>query len=331
MTVPDSTDAERSRRPALRVGLVGPGRTRNGLGPFLARHLAMAGARVVAVAGREPARTAAAAAVLARQLGHDVAACAGVEELVDLARLDALVIASPVRAHLGALRCALGARLPTLCEKPLVDAGECAQVRALVDAFVAAQIPLLENCQWPFALAALARAGVVATSAPARLSMRLSPTGVGRDMLIESLSHLLSLLQATLSLATDVVVEGVQFWPPQRSARESATELRLAMSVRRATAACEVGLELVCCPQQPRPAWFALDGARFTRELELPQYHWRFRHARGTDSVGDPQADLVYSFVQLITEPDLDLARSHAAAIQTRARLFADIVAAFDG
>ncbi len=318
--------------PTLRVGLVGPARTRNGLGPFLARHLAAAGAHVVAVAGREPTRTRAAAAALALQLEHDVAAAPSVDALVHDHRLDALVIASPIPAHLTALRLALAARLPTLCEKPLVDVSERAAARDLVAAFVAAQVPLLENCQWPFALAALRRAGVVpsaaATPTPTRFAMRLSPTGVGREMLTESLSHLLSLLQATLPLDDSTLVDDVRF---ESTVTTEATQMRLDFRMRTASHTCQAGLELVHCPQQPRPAWFALDGARFARELELPQYHWRFRHAQGTDSIGDPQADLVYSFVQIIKEPDLDLARTHAAAIQTRARLFADLVAAFDG
>ena len=209
--------------------------------------------------------------------------------------------------------------------------------RDLVDAFVAAQIPLLENCQWPFALAALRRAGVVPsatstpTPTPTRLAMRLSPTGVGREMLTESLSHLLSLLQATLPLVDATVVDDVRFQSATATPTAQSTQMRLDFRIRTANHICQASLELVHCPQQPRPAWFAVDGARFARELELPQYHWCFRHAQGTDSVGDPQADLVYSFVQLIKEPDLDLARTHAAAIQTRARLFADLVAAFDG
>ena len=54
----------------LHVGIVGAGRSRNGLGPFLASHLEAAGGQVVAVSGRSADRAAAAADGLETRLGH---------------------------------------------------------------------------------------------------------------------------------------------------------------------------------------------------------------------------------------------------------------------
>jgi hypothetical protein len=323
VTTPSSPVRHAHSRRELAVGLVGPGRTRNGLGPFLARHLAAAGARVVAVAGRDLVRTQPAAAALAAQLGHDVAAYGDVARLVARGDLDALVICTPIAAHLHALQLALAARLPTLCEKPLADAGDTAAACTLIEGFAAAGVPLVENCQWPFALAALRRAGVCSTDSPGAFGMRLSPSQPGRDMLTESVSHPLSLLQDLVALDAESRVSDVSF-------SGSDTALRVVWCVRGRDLDCDVTLDLVHTPDQPRPAWFALNGVRVTRQIELPHYYWCFEHADGTHSVGDPQAALVYSFVQLISQPDLDLARTHAAAIATRARFFAAIVGAYD-
>jgi len=310
----------------LRFGLVGPGRTRNGLGPFLAKHLAVAGGRVVAVAGRDPARTAAAAAALGRDLGWPVAAHASLADLVGRGDIDALVIASPIDAHLPALRAALAARLPALCEKPLADRHAAEEVQATIAAFAAEGLLLAENCQWPFALAALQERGVVPRGLPRSFAMRLSPTGRGREMLVESLSHPLSLVQALAGEGAAWALVGAAFSTRAPDAEAMRVELELDAGGQR----CALALELVRCPEQPRPAWFALDGVRCERELILPAYRWGFRHQGGFEDVGDPQAALVYGFVASLPEPDLDLIRRHAATLAARARLFTDVVVAFD-
>lgn len=316
-------------RSALRVGLVGPGRTRDGLGPFLARHLLAAGARVVAVCGRDLARTTDAAQSLARSLGNPVAAHVDLASMLRTAPLDALVIAAPIASHLPALQQAVAFGLPTLCEKPLVDADETDAALAALQGLRAAGAPLVENCQWPYALRALRRLGAAIAARPARFAQRLSPSGAGRSMLVDSLSHFLSLLQEVAA------IDGARCVDVEFSSREpQATEMTLSGALRAPDVDLEFRLELVQCPQQPRPAWFAVDDLRCERHLLLPQYHWQFEFGGRRETVGDPQASLVYDFVSLASEPrsesNLDVARSLSSAIRTRARLFREIVGAYD-
>src|SRR5262245_11429422 len=95
----------------LPTGIVGAGRSRNGLGPFLATFLERAGCRVTAVAGRSPERAEANAAALGERLGHEVRPCRDLDELCT-SGIAALVIASPPEHHLAALRAAAAAGLP---------------------------------------------------------------------------------------------------------------------------------------------------------------------------------------------------------------------------
>jgi hypothetical protein len=314
-----------------RLGLVGPGRTRNGLGPFLARHAVAAGAEVVAVAGRTLPRTRAAAAELAAALGHPVAAHASVFELTARGDLTAVIVAAPIPAHLPALRAALAARLSTLCEKPLVDVGEHAAAMDVVGGFANAGVLLVENCQWPRALAALRRRGVLESAPPASFSMRLSPAGSGRAMLVDSVSHFLSVLQDLYGLDRDASagLERIAF----TGVAAEASELSVEVAVRAAGGLARARLDLVRCPAQPRPAWLEFDGRRLSRQLQLPAYVWQFRDGQTVHSIGDPQADLVYDFVQLLSQPSSaspDLVRRHAAAVANRARSFEAIVSAYD-
>ena len=314
------------QRKSVRIGLVGAGRTRNGLGPFLAKHLAAAGGQVVAVAGRSLPRTTTAAQALTAELGHVVDAHASVEDLVARGDLDGLVIASPIESHLRGLAAAAAAGLPTLCEKPLGPPADLVGVEAALARFAARALLLVENCQWPCALPAVRRLlGAGGLDDVGEFTMRLSPLAVGWDMVAEALSHFLSVAQVLRTVGHDARVVAPEF-----STRDpGATALSVSFTLQGSFAALSCRLDLQRHETQPRPAWMTFDGRRIDREIELPRYHWRFRSGSSSESAGDPQVDLVYSFVHLIQEPDLDRTRTLAEDIRQRARLFRDIRSAF--
>ena len=87
------------------IGIVGAGRTRDGLGPFLATFFEEEGFRVAAVSGRSLDRATVNAETLGPKLGHEVTAFASPAALC-AAHVAALVIASPVQFHLEALQAA---------------------------------------------------------------------------------------------------------------------------------------------------------------------------------------------------------------------------------
>lgn len=313
-------------RKSSRIGLVGAGRTRNGLGPFLARHLAAAGGQVIAVAGRSLPRTSTAARALAAELGHHVAVHASVEDLVARGDLDALVIASPIDSHLRCLAAAAAAGLPTLCEKPLGPPADFVGIEAALARFAARELLLVENCQWPHALPAIGRLlGAGALEAVGAFAMRLSPLAVGWDMVAEALSHFLSVAQVLRPLGPDACVIDPEF----STRNPGATALSVSFTLQGSFTPLACRLDLERHETQPRPAWLILDGRRVDREIELPRYHWRFGSGGSSESSGDPQADLVYSFAELIQEPDLDRTTAFAEDIRQRARLFRDIRSAF--
>ncbi|MFO0276269.1 MAG: hypothetical protein ACK533_03210, partial [Planctomycetota bacterium] len=113
MTVP--VPSELPPTAPLRVGIFGAGRSRQGLGPFLARAFEAAGATVAAVAGRDAAGGVRAAGELAALLGHPVAAA----DAMALARaVDALGVAAPVARHLAGVDDGLAAGGRCGCGRP---------------------------------------------------------------------------------------------------------------------------------------------------------------------------------------------------------------------
>ena len=98
----------------VRCGVVGAGRSRVGLGPFLVRDLEAAGASVTAIAGRDGKRTSALAREYAERYDHPVVASVSVPEMLATEGLDAVVIAAPIEVHLPALRAAVEAGVHAL-------------------------------------------------------------------------------------------------------------------------------------------------------------------------------------------------------------------------
>ncbi|MBL8749845.1 MAG: Gfo/Idh/MocA family oxidoreductase [Planctomycetes bacterium] len=310
-------------RAPLRVGIVGAGRTRQGLGPYFARWFEAAGARVAAVSGRTLDGARRTADELAAAFGHPVDAAA---DAAALARtVDLLVVASPVATHLEGLDAALAAGVPCLCEKPLVAAEHEAAGRARIAAFGRRGLLLAENCQWPHALPALFELHPELTGAPVwRVAMGLGPIGAGAAMVADSLSHVLSVVQALAPL-DDAVVHDV------RATDRSATAVRNVVSFTVGARAGPVAVELHLehCPQPPRPAWIAVNGRRVDRRIGAG-YTISFVRGDGRAlNVTDPLQRLVYGLVSTLESEPRERTEAFAS-LDVRLRLYTTILRALE-
>lgn len=308
----------------LCCGLVGPGRRRNGLGPFLARWLEAAGIQVKAAAGRSLERSLVDCDRLAGELGHGVAAYGSLAKMLAAEEFDALVIASPQESHLEGIEAALAAGLHLLCEKPLVTEAEIGRVASLVEGFVERGLVLWENCSWPETLPAMLELYPQRGSGlPRRVAMGLSPSGRGRSMVEDSLSHFLSILQALLPVNQESRVTGLEW-----SCRDREAEaVDLCFSLAGDFPGVLARFELRHCQNQPRPAWISIDGDRMDRHIRLADYQISFRGGGRETKVDDPLARLVYGFANQVRNPDLERIRSEAGRIRDRARLYQQILA----
>ena len=258
-------------------------------------------------------------------LGHPVQACDGVAALLDV-DLDALIVASPVETHLPALRAALSAGVPVLCEKPLVTPEEHLWVPELMQGFRDRGLLVMESCQWPLLLPALGRLYPARNfQRPHKVAMRLSPSPTGGAMMRDSLSHFLSVLQALAAIDGDIRIAAQEF-----RGRGGRDGLDLSLRLEADEIRLHGELLLRQCPQQPRPAWIEADGARTERQIRLPDYLISLTAGARNVSVDDPLAALVYGFAQLAREADLDRVRFESLVIQNRARLYHQIIEALD-
>jgi hypothetical protein len=305
------------------VGIVGAGRSRNGLGPFISGFLERAGCRVIAVAGASPERAERNAVDLGQRLGHHVHACRDLDELAR-SGIKALVVTSPVAVHLDALRAALTARLPVLCEKPLVDESQLAEGLSVIDAFRQSRIPLVENCQWPFVVLALRRHLVFTDLLPLRqAALGFATPTPGRAMVRGLLPHLLSVIQALTLLDLDADVEDIDW--DQSPAGTDLSVLRFRLRGRPANVAAALHhLESRQVP--PRPAWIEVNEARFVRRVDA-DYSFVFTCGDREFSVEDPMMQLVQRFVDWVKTSDQVGIDREAGLVSQRLQLYQTILA----
>ena len=310
----------------LRFGILGAGRSRQGLGPYHALHAEAAGGEVVAIAGRSLDRTKATARSLEQSLSHEVLACEGVDALLGTS-LDALIIAAPPEAHLPALKATLAAGVPVLCEKPLVTPEQHPTVPELMQGFRDRDLLVMESCQWPLLLSGLARLHPGQDfQRPRQVKMRLSPSPTGRAMMVDSLSHFLSVLQALAAVDGNTRIAALEF----RGRGGAVDGLDLSLRLEGDDIQLVAELFLRQCPEQPRPAWIEVDGARIERQIRLPDYQISLAAGARKLSVDDPLAALVYGFAQSVREAARERVRTESLAIQDRARLYRQIIETLD-
>jgi hypothetical protein len=144
-------------------------------------------------------------------------------------------------------------------------------------------------------------------------------------MLTDSLSHWISVVQATWPVGEDTRVERVTLTTRAVDADALGAEIRLAGEA----GVLDGRLELVRCTTQPRPAWIEIDGHRAERLIRLPEYAISLA-AGGTEvGVDDPLGTLVYRFADSVREASNERIERDATEIRQRARLYRDIVAAW--
>jgi hypothetical protein len=312
---------------APRVAIVGARRVRTGLGPFFAKHLVAAGAEVPAfIASRK--ETIEEGRWALRNVGVDATGYVDLDALLDAHPVDALVIASPHATHRAWLDAAIARGLHVLCEKPLVWGGPSPadEVRHLLELVAARDLVLFENCPWPYALAAFdaLHPGTWRDRAVKRFEMELAPSSSApREMLVDAMSHPLSVLQEVASGA----VIGPCSWP---AAEEGRVEVAFPFGQWAGQLDAIVRLRTVV--EQPRPMAIVIDGRRAERRVRLDGYDLSFVDGNRSVPLPDPMAALVRDFVRTLHDGESEVTcEMRHVRIRRRAEILEQIVGSFPG
>jgi predicted dehydrogenase len=306
------------------VGLVGAGRRRQGLGPFVARDLVRAGARVPCFVTTSAATRDAVGGQLAASCGVEARGYTNPDEMLARERLDALAILSPAETHAHYLESALAAGLHVLCDKPLVWAHEdlAADAARLVGAFDRAGLRLWENCQWPYTLPAYEQLFPGALRRPPEhFFMLMQPASAGTQAFGDSLPHILSLLQALVPGDSPTLVDArFAIVEPERG------DQTVSFRYRTDRWSTRVDVHLKPTDASPREAAFALDGRLARRRVEGESYRLSFVSDDDRSvPLDDPMTLLIADFVAALTRGRIP---ARSAGIAERMALLGQLVEA---
>lgn len=278
---------------SLKVLIIGARRHRQGLGEFVARYFQEANARVVAVVGTN-ANTIAQAC---EKLSQYRIACRGYTSLqraLEQEEPEIVAICSPYQFHYEHLLAVAQANAHCLCEKPLWwdELRDLApQTERLMDGFVRRGKYLALQTQWPCTLSAFYRIYPHIYRQPiSTFEMELSPLSTGVDMIIDSISHPLSMLYSLLGLGRVNI-------PKCRYLNTDRSRVQMDFEFIHASGTTEVSCRFTTTLRPPRPAAYAINGLRVERTIQLPQYQIYF-HGDGKEVlVKDPLQSLIEDFL----------------------------------
>ena len=299
-----------------KIVVIGARRHRQGIGEFVTRCFHECGAEVAAVVGTREETVQATRRTLAERYDIHCRGYTDVETALGAESPDIVAIASPFPLHLEHLECALRAGAHCLCEKPLAwdpphGAAETAwqtRARQLVERFVRSGRHLALVTQWPHTLLTYDELYPGVRAEPLeRFEMELGPASSGSDMVLDSASHPLSLLDALVGPGTVVDARVRYHAADTRHSGEdhSLKDLEgcdVDFGYRHARGRVESTLRLARCPKPPRPAAYGLNGHRVRRRVELPAYRQLLESSQRQVELPDPLQALVENFLSTVAQ-----------------------------
>ncbi|MEE8141914.1 MAG: Gfo/Idh/MocA family oxidoreductase [Planctomycetota bacterium] len=254
-----------------RTLVIGARRRKLGIGEFVARWFADAGAEVCAVVGTRMESAEEARQTLLQQYGIECRAYTQVEQALAAEDPQIVAICSPYACHREHLLAVASAGAHCLCEKPMwwnethADA-VAEETTRLVDAFLDQNLHLELVTQWPQTLPWFYQLFPEQQDRPVeQFCMQLSPSSKGASTVLDSMPHVISMLQALVGCG-DIHKARARFLDAERG--ELRCEFEYHYGAERVSAACL----FKTCETPPRPAGYAINGEQADRVVQLPEY-----------------------------------------------------------
>lgn len=293
----------------LKVAIVGPGRSKQGTGPFIARTFKQLGCDVQAVVSSSLGSAEQAAQSLKSDYQIECSAYKNLQQLLNNHSIDVVAISSPVDSHLGNLSAAIHAGCHVFCEKPLWWSKSTAtkdtqsitnQATELVHSCNANKVLLQLNTQWPYTLPTYYELypQLKKQKSFESFSMWLSPQSHGCTMIIDAAPHLFSMLYALLGSGKMNNIESN--YKSNRHNTNPEQDLLITFDYLHTFGDTRVSISLISSDTLPKPAAYAINGLRVDRHVELPNYLISLRSDEHQLPLVDPLASSIKNFISTI-------------------------------
>jgi GFO/IDH/MocA oxidoreductase family protein len=281
----------------MKTAIIGAGRSKNGIGQYIGKYFQKAGASVISVMGTTR-KTAGKAASLLTQYEADATCYTDFYSMMQKERPDAVVIASPALSHHEYLLKCIEAGVHVFCEKPFIwedhtDIHITSFLENIFDTAETKNLTIAMNSQWPFSLPFYEMlCGPVKKQKANTFFIRLSPMVSGKEMILDSVPHALSMLYAV-------------FNDGQIGKLKIITE-KEKMTVKFhyifSTGICEVLVELVRTIHQPRNFSYGFNNKIVHRVIDRKTYDIFFNYSDRILKISDPLELSVRDFISAVRD-----------------------------
>ena len=259
----------------LRVAIIGASRRKQGTGPYVARIFHELGHTVSAFVGTSTATIEETQLSLRSQYGIEAQGFTSLTQLLDQRTIDVIAICSPATTHAEYLREALKTNCAIFCEKPFLwshdtPVDSCvSETQKLIHVAQKKGTYIHLNTQWPYTLPYFHQL-YPSTKTDAgninHFSMLLSPNSAGPSMIVDSASHLLSMLYHLMGTGE---LQSIQ-WQPTFS--DNTRTARLNFVYCHHHGATNVVFDVCNSSEIPKPAAYAINHCRVDRRVAMPDY-----------------------------------------------------------
>ncbi len=292
----------------MKVSIIGAGRNNNGIGEYIAKYFHKNKATVSSVLGTS-IKTARHASTRLRRYGIQASAYIDFFHMIEEERPDSVAIASPLSTHFEYLMKSIDASLNIFCEKPFIWNKNNDQLKLIDLIFQKAEggnLKIALNSQWPFSLSYYETlCGSIDRKKTDTFFIHLSPMVAGKEMILDSVPHALSLLYSALG-------EG-KITKTDIESDENRMIIRFIYDTNSTN--CKVLINLEREQQQPRSFKFGFNDKIVNRVIDLKDYDIYFRYLDKTLKVADPLELSVRDFISSVkTKSEPQIGKLHILA-----------------
>ena len=283
----------------LKIAIVGPGRSKQGTGPYIAKIFSQFGAHIVGVVSSSMESAEQSVDALKNEFGIQTKAFNHIEELFSEFKTDIVAISSPFNTHLEYLKACIKNSCHVFCEKPLwwpsqnyIDVNNVTKdTISLVNSFKHKKLYLQLNTQWPFTLPTYYQLHPQTHGSINEFTMWLWPQSKDKNRILDAVPHLLSMLYVLVGAGQ------IQNIFSNNESNNLVTSLKIEFDYLHARGDTKVCIHLDSTDSFPKPAAYAINGKRVDRCVELPRYLISLQTSEKQLPLVDPLASSIKNFI----------------------------------
>ena len=284
----------------MKVSIVGAGRNNNGVGEYIAKYFHKHKATVTSVLGTTQ-KTAQRASTRLKRHGIQASAYIDFYRMIEEERPDSIAIASPWPTHFEYLVKSVDANLNIFCEKPFFwnNNDPHKPIDFIFQEAEDHNLKIAMNSQWPFSIPDYETlCGSINKKKTDTFFIHLSPMVAGKEMILDSVPHALSILYSALG---EGKLKNIHI-----DSYENKMKIRFIYHTN--DNKCKVLINLEREEQQPRSFKYGFNDKIVSRVLDLKDYIIYFTYLDKTLKVADPLELSVKDFITSVktkTEPQI--------------------------